>query len=128
MMEVGKRFESFDSLMEYTKIYEKQVFSKFFVRDCRTLENQVRKFPNNIAKQAPKELKYVHVKMCCIKGGKDFKSKNTARKTSTFRNGCQANFFVKLTVCGKYLKLFRKMRSITIHVQKTCSMLSHTKD
>lgn len=46
--------------------------------------------------------------MCCIKGGKDFKSKNTARKTSTFRNGCQANFFVKLTVCGKYLEIVSK--------------------
>lgn len=107
-MDVGVKFQSFSSLLDCLKAYENETLVKYYVRESKTLENQIRKFPTNIAAEAPKTLKYYYLKYCCIKGGKKYKPNNSSRETYTFRNGCAAHIDIKLTKCGQYLEIVSK--------------------
>lgn len=102
-MKVGEKFNSFDEFNLNLKEYEKQVLNNYWIRDSRTLESHSRKYPTGIVSKAKKELKYYYIRVACIKGGRCHVPKNQVRNTLTFKQGCTAGMFLKLSACGQYL-------------------------
>jgi hypothetical protein len=52
-----------------------------------------------------KSLKYYHMRVACVKGGRAFKSKNehSKRKCTTYKEDCEATLFVRVSACKQYL-------------------------
>lgn len=115
MLHVGDKFDSFKSFNEKLEEYKKKVYSDFWIRDCRTLKNHAKKYPNSCAATADSKLMYYYVRFACIKGGRAYTPRNKLRKTFTFRQDCKSGFFLKLTACGKYLE-----------IKELCEEHSHT--
>ncbi|KAL1117583.1 hypothetical protein AAG570_003898 [Ranatra chinensis] len=87
------------------KEYEKQVLNEYWIRDSRTLRTQSRRFPDSIAARADNSLKYFYLRIACIKGGRMHEFKNVSRRTVSFKQGCQAGMFLKLSACGRFLEM-----------------------
>jgi hypothetical protein len=65
------------------------------------------------------------VRTYCIKGGRKLVSGKNKVKKHSHKQDCIAAMFVKISTCGKYLKI---KEVITIHPQHHCSKVYLNKD
>lgn len=84
----GKKFTSIEELELCIKEYEAEKFIQLWKRDAKTIEHMRKVCPEKL-KNANKRLKYYSLTYACYKGGRKFKSKGKAlRSSSTLKNDC----------------------------------------
>jgi hypothetical protein len=103
-MKVGDKYSSYEEFKSVLTLYKKSVHNEFWIRDARTIENQRKRAPESVG-NINKSLKYYHMRLACVKGGRAFKSKNehSKRKCTTYKEDCEATIFVRVSACKQYL-------------------------
>lgn len=103
-MKVGDKFTSFEEFQVKLEQYKKEVSNEYWFRDAKTIENQRSHWPKTV-ENVNNELKYYFIKVCCIKGGRVFQSKNgnSKRLSMTCKQNCEAGFVLKLSSCKQFL-------------------------
>ena len=76
MLNLGKKFEDFSSLEIAIQQYQKEENVQFFRRSPRTIEKVQPRMPDKKLER----LKYYEISFHCIRGGKNFKSRNTGMR------------------------------------------------
>ena len=75
---LGERFRSFGELEDKLKRYEKSTFTKFWKRDCRTVEAARRRMDRPLADC----ITYYEVTYRCIHGGRKFKARGEGKRAT----------------------------------------------
>lgn len=65
---IGERFKSFEDLDKKLKNYEKATSTKFWIRDCRTVNAAMKRTTRSLCKA----IKYYQIGYRCIHGGRKF--------------------------------------------------------
>lgn len=103
-MKVGDKFSSYEEFIRILTVYKRNVNNEFWIRDARTIQNQRKRAPESVF-NINESLKYYHMRLACVKGGRAFKSKNenSKRKCTTYKEDCKATIFVRVSACKQYL-------------------------
>ena len=75
--QIGDRFNTFEELECKLKLYENATSTKFWMRDCRTVNAAARK---RTTRPLSDFIKYYQVSYRCIHGGRKFVPKRDRRK------------------------------------------------
>ncbi|KAH8028335.1 hypothetical protein HPB51_016158 [Rhipicephalus microplus] len=89
---VGDRFAFFAALEEKMEKFSTANSVQLWKRDARTIET-AKKRVGKIASRMPPELKYYHLRYCCIHGG-----------TKTFKKDCGFNIYIAANKDGSHLE------------------------
>jgi hypothetical protein len=78
---LGRTFCSAEEVQEGVKLYEKNVYHKFYKLEARTIVNARKRGVKRFVKP---DLYYYDLTYWCIKGGKKYESKATIRKSGGY--------------------------------------------
>jgi zinc finger SWIM domain-containing protein 3 len=73
----GATFASFNELEKVQRAYEQEHFCKLYTRRSRTVESALKRTPN---KTFDAKIKFSELEICCIHGGKKFKSTSSGKR------------------------------------------------
>lgn len=79
-MKLGDQFKSYADFELALSEFKKNNFVDFYIKDCKTIFSQKKKYPKLM--KCSEELKYYYVKLSCVHGGtyKELKSCQEQRK------------------------------------------------
>ncbi|KAH8020349.1 hypothetical protein HPB51_000982 [Rhipicephalus microplus] len=102
---VGDRFATFAALKEKMEKFSTANLVQLWKRDARTTKT-AKKRAGKFASRMPPELKYYHLRYCCIHGGSKFvTSSKGVRKASTFKKDCVFNIYRAANKDGSHLEV-----------------------
>ncbi|KAL3193759.1 hypothetical protein MRX96_000058 [Rhipicephalus microplus] len=101
---VGDRFAFFAALEEKMEKFSTANSVQLWKRDARTIETAKSAWERS-RPGCPPELKYYHLRYCCIHGGTKFViSSKGVRKASTFKKDCGFNIYIAANKDGSHLE------------------------
>ncbi|XP_031328482.1 PKS-NRPS hybrid synthetase CHGG_01239-like [Photinus pyralis] len=97
----GRRFDTYEELEMCVKSYETINKQKFYKIRSRTITSA----SNSLKRKLKQSLVYYEIEYACIHGKRLAKRGNGIKKTSTLRQGCEANFKLRVSSEGHSLQI-----------------------